>query len=339
VRSAVRPLVKPNAPLPETPTYPGHYAVTRSVVEGLREVGADFNFNPKRFSDVGPVVYAPANEALRQAITMKREGRIDMLAAGPANVLVPEEEGRIIQAPEIDRLIIACEWARGLYAAAPQLPAKLRVCPAGIDVATWSPSGQPRTNRAVVYWKSGDEAFCAAVEAVIRRAGLEPVRVRSGHGAHHLFTPAQLHAELDTAMLGVYLSAFETQGIALAEAWAMDVPTLAWDPQADDAPRPRRFHAAGVGAREHDRRDLRAPPLHAAYRRSGSARSGMKSRPRIVSAIAFSPPITGIAFSALSAVPRKRPLRRIVEPIAATASAVPIQGMARVRRPVARRCP
>jgi hypothetical protein len=223
--------VKSRTPLPGGNPYPGHIAVTPSVVEGLRAIDADFNFNPQRRRDIARIVYAPANEALRQAIGLKRRGAIDYLAAGPTNALVPEEEDGLIQAPEIDRLIIGCEWARDLFAGTPHLAPKLRVCPVGVDAAQWSPSGRVRQRRALIYWKSGDETFCAAVEDVVRRAGLEPVRVPSGHGRHDLFAPEHLREALDAATVGVYLSAFETQGIALAEAWAMDVPTLVWDPQ------------------------------------------------------------------------------------------------------------
>src|SRR4029077_7913349 len=44
---------------------------------------------------------------------------------------------------------------------------------------------------------------------------------------------AEYRTLLDQAAIGVFLSAFETQGIALAEAWAMDVPTLVWDPRGE----------------------------------------------------------------------------------------------------------
>src|SRR2546427_808474 len=81
--------------------------------------------------------------------------------------------------------VVASEWAREFYARdAPALAPKLRVCPAGVDAEYWKPSGAPQTNRAVVYWKSGDEAFCARVEAIVKASGLEPIRLRSKHGEH-----------------------------------------------------------------------------------------------------------------------------------------------------------
>src|SRR5262249_9038381 len=43
--------------------------------------------------------------------------------------------------------------------------------------------------------------------------------------------------------VAVFLSTFETQGIALAEAWSMDVPTLVWNPRSSAEWRGRRFVA------------------------------------------------------------------------------------------------
>jgi hypothetical protein len=241
LRRTARRIVKPGAPLPAMSPYPGHFAVTRSVVEGLGAIGADFNFNPGRIGDLARVVYAPANEALRQAIALKRAGRIDYLLAGPVNALFADESDGIILQPEIDRLIVAHDWQAEFVREFPDVHAKCRACPCGVDTQWWKPSGRARSHSAVVYWKSGDEGFCEDVERVVRRCGLEPRRVRSMHGEHAIFTPDDYRRLLDEAAIGIFLSTFETQGLALAEAWSMDVPTLVWDPQGEAQWRGRRF--------------------------------------------------------------------------------------------------
>jgi hypothetical protein len=230
LRRRARRFVKPGVPVPAVSPYPGHYALVRSVVEGLRAIGADFNFNPRRLSDVARIVYAPANEALLQAAALKRDGRIDFLVAGPVNALFVDECNGILRTPEIDLLIVAHEWAAALMSDAP-LRAKSRACPCGVDTDVWKPTGGARSGMALVYWKSGDEAFCERVERIVRACGLEPRRVRSRHGEHSLFSPADYRALLDQSAIGVFLSTFETQGLALAEAWSMDVPTMVWDPR------------------------------------------------------------------------------------------------------------
>jgi glycosyltransferase involved in cell wall biosynthesis len=243
-RRVARRVVKPGVQLPATSPYPGHFSLVRSVVEGLRAIGADFNFNPGRLSDLARVVYAPANEALRQGAALKRGGRIDYLVAGPVNALFVDECDGILQMPEIDRIIVAHEWALEFYRDAPALEAKSRVCPCGIDTDVWKPAVRATEKRlAVVYWKGGDETFCEQVEQIVRRCGLEPQRLRSLHGEHAMFDPGDYRRLLDQSAVGVFLSRFETQGLALAEAWSMDVPTVVWDPQGTAQWRGRTFES------------------------------------------------------------------------------------------------
>jgi hypothetical protein len=246
LRRSLRPFVKPGVPRPATSPYPGHFSLVRSVVEGLRAINADFNFNPRAFREVGRAVYAPTNEALRQAAALKRQRRIEYLVAGPVNALFPaSEEDGVLLMPEIDGLIIACEWARQFYEdEAPHLLPKLRVCPVGVDVDVWKPSGVRTYNRILVYWKSGSQSFCEQVEDAARRAGFDPVRVRSGHGEHELYDSTTYRRVLDEARFAIFLSSFETQGLALLEAWSMDVPTVVWDPRGEAEWRGRTFRSA-----------------------------------------------------------------------------------------------
>ena len=244
LRGIGRRILKPGTPGLSGRRYPGHYGVTRSVVEGLRSIGADFNFNPVGFSELSRVVYAPANEALRQAIELKRRGAIDFLVAGPVNAWFADDCGGVMLAPEIDLAIVASAWMIDFYGDTPDLARKCRACPCGVDAEFWKPMDAPKQRTCVVYWKSGDEQFCEQVEAIVRLAGLEPVRVRSRHGEHHIFTPPELRTALDRAVLSVFLSTFESQGIALAEAWSMNVPTVVWDPQGEAEWQGRRFKSA-----------------------------------------------------------------------------------------------
>ena len=187
------------------------------------------------------MVYAPANEALLQAAQLKRDGTIDFLAAGPVNALFADEWDGILQLPEIDLLIVPSGWTIDFYRGLPDLIRKARICPCGVDAETWKPSGVQKEQSAVIYWKSGDERLCEAVESIVSLCGLTPLRVRSRHGEHGIFSPDELRRLLDRSVIAVFLSTFETQGIALAEAWSMNVPTVVWDPQGDAEWRGRHF--------------------------------------------------------------------------------------------------
>ena len=140
LRRTVRTVVKPGVPVPGPSPFPGHFALVRSVVEGLQAIRADFNFNPRSFGELARVVYAPANEALRQAIELKRRGAVDYVVAGPVNALFADESDGILQAPEIDLVIVPSDWTIDLYRGFPALVGKSRVCPCGVDAEVWKPA-------------------------------------------------------------------------------------------------------------------------------------------------------------------------------------------------------
>ena len=77
-----------------------------------------------------------------------------------------------------------------------------------------------------VYWKTESEQFCKAIEKMLRNYNWNPVRIRYGS-----YDKASYKETLKNSLFAVFISESESQGLALAESWAMDVPTLVWDPQ------------------------------------------------------------------------------------------------------------
>lgn len=239
-RRIVRSIVKPHVPLPPPQVFPGHPALCRSVVEGLRKIGADFNYNPTRFSELSRIVYTPENNSLRQAIELKRQGRIDFLVAGPVNGLSPDDADGLICDPELDLYVTASDWVAELMRRdVPSLRNKICVCPAGVDTSWWMPQQRmPTSSQVTIYWKTESREFYQQVETIVRSSGLNPVCCRYGH-----YTVEELRRQLQESLLAVFISRYETQGLALAETWSMDVPTLVWDPQGPAEFRGYQFQA------------------------------------------------------------------------------------------------
>ena len=229
-RSRARPFIKPGVPSPTVSSYPGHYSLVRSVVKGLTAIGADFNFNPASFRQLARVVYAPANEALRQAAELKRRGDIDKLVAGPVNALFPDECDGILRLEAIDWILVASSWVCDFFRTeTPELVPKLRISTCGVDESFWTPSPRSRPRgTALVYWKSAPESFYRDVRSRMERSGFVARTIRYGD-----YRAEDYREALDQADLAVFLSTFETQGLALAEAWSMDVPTVVWDSQGE----------------------------------------------------------------------------------------------------------
>lgn len=208
--------------------YRGHFAVTRSVVEGLRKLGVPANYNPRRVQDVAEtVVVLSGLGALEQAVALKRQGRVRFLLAGPNIVVFPSQARGLLSAPEVDVCLVPVEWVRALYLEdCPALEKRCRRWPAGVDTEFWTPSRLARASRrALVYVK----AHTRPTASIERYAEL---LVQRGYAVDRLdygtFTPSGYRERLRRCGVLVGFSGSESQGLAWAEAWSVNVPTLLW---------------------------------------------------------------------------------------------------------------
>jgi hypothetical protein len=168
-------------------------------------------------------------DALKQAISWKRSGKIKRLLAGPNLVVSPKDHNGIILSPEIDKYMVNSEWTKTAYIEdAPQLSQNIAIWPAGVDTKYWAPSqllSIKNTNNVLVYWKTESLEFCQTIEQILRKHNWNPIRIQYGH--YNQETYKQM---LENSVFAVFISRSESQGLALAEAWAMDVPTIVWNP-------------------------------------------------------------------------------------------------------------
>ncbi len=209
--------------------YDGHHGVTRSLVEGLSKIGADFNYNHRKQKDVGAVVVVLSGiDALQQAIGFKQTGKIQKLLAGPNLMVRAMEYNNILSSPEIDICIVPSDWVRIAYEAdAPDLAGRIRCWYAGIDERFWRPdSSREKDRQVLIYWKTETKDFYKGVKKLLKGYGWLPVKLEYGRHSRDEFRET-----LSGSVFAVFISRSESQGIALAEAWAMDVPTLVWNPK------------------------------------------------------------------------------------------------------------
>lgn len=213
-----------------SPKYSGHYAVTRSVVEGMSKAGLQVNHNPRRLSHVASRVHVLSSiKALRQMIGWKRQGLINQLTCGPNIVVRSQDFNSILASPEIDAVVNHTDWGCDFWAADhPELRDRCLCWGAGVDTDFWEPPSAAARNTILVFDK--------------RRVSENPDRVKPyiryleslGYEVEHLvrcgssgYTLAQYRSLLHCAQLMVgFTVGSESQGIAWTEAWAADVPTL-----------------------------------------------------------------------------------------------------------------
>jgi hypothetical protein len=208
--------------------YGGHYAVTRSVVEGLEKIKADFNYNPKKLSDMSEVVYVPGGyQALKWAIKMKKKGKIMKLIAGPIQVETPDDSNGIIKSKYIDLFLAISEWIRVFYIdMAPELSDHIDVWTVGVDTEYWKPKKQENISKNILlYHKRPIKRMFNECKKILENNGYNTEVLYYGK-----YTVEEYREALNRNSFVVHFVEQESQGICMAEAWSMDTPTIVWNP-------------------------------------------------------------------------------------------------------------
>ncbi len=200
----------------------GPSAVTASLQRGLDEINASYQIDPsyKKISDAVNVL--SGTEALRDMITLKQKGVIKKLAAGPNIIVRPQDAGGVITDHTIDAVIVPSQWVKDYYISlAPQISEKIRIWPAGVQIPE---IGNPSRSGCLIYKKNISEELYAHVIDTLEKQHIKHETIVYGN-----FKQEDYHAKLKRVRFMIYLQEVESQGLALQEAWAHDVPTLVWN--------------------------------------------------------------------------------------------------------------
>jgi hypothetical protein len=201
----------------------GHYGVTRSILGGLSKSGVRYLYNPDlrcTTADVAIVLSLP--QTVRRALQWKANGGCKAVFAGPNIAVLPSADGEVLRSPQLDRIIVPSDWVRAVYAAeAPDIRDKIVVHAVGVDEKYWSPQPDRSRRKNVLVYDKNMPALAEEVARALNGWAIPHEVVRYG-----AYTMRQYRRALDRAFACVALSESESQGIAWAEAWAMDVPTF-----------------------------------------------------------------------------------------------------------------
>lgn len=213
--------------VPAAPAFGGHPGVTRSLISGLQRLELSFVLEPRSIDDVTEIcVVLSGLPALKQAIAWRRHGIIKRLIVGPNVAVLPSDAPDLLGSPLIDLVLSNSVWTRELYTRdLPTLNGRCAIWPAGVDETFWRPSVGNNRSDVLVYVKNDvpSDLVDLTVEE-LRRRGAGVRMLRYGTYDHFEFRDA-----LDRSRFAIFFSRLESQGLALAEAWSMDVPTLVWE--------------------------------------------------------------------------------------------------------------
>lgn len=201
----------------------GPQAVADSLLRGLRglDVSVVINIKPNELIDTACVLSGAC--ALRRAIEWKKEGLVKKIVAGPNIVAFPEEATGIICDSAIDVILVPAQWVKDLWVSLrPELESRINVWASGVQDPGMVPIMESKG--LLIYKKHVPVELFDAVIRILNNKGISCVVLEYGS-----FKQRDYFSLLGRVGGVLYLTESESQGLALAEAWIRNVPTLVWD--------------------------------------------------------------------------------------------------------------
>lgn len=203
----------------------GPEAVEQSLCAGLDALDCPYSINSPVGIHIPTAGVLSGVETLRWVIAQKSRGLVKTIVAGPNLVVSPQDFGGILKHPSIDVVITPSQWVKDFYISqAPVLKDKIAVWPAGVAVPNQSQAPSQRDLDFLVYRKTAHSQIFGSVIDELQRLKSRFAVLRYGK-----FRQREYFQLLNRARFMIYLSDSESQGLAMFEAWARDVPTLVWD--------------------------------------------------------------------------------------------------------------
>jgi len=200
----------------------GPDTVMESLMRGLKEINLSFGVNtmPKD----GDIVHVLSNvEALRFAINQKEKGLKIKIVAGPNLIVLPYEENLILENANIDSILLPSPWTVEFYKRfIHKNSQKIHTFPSGVSIPKLQKMESGKD--CILLKKQVPESMFSKVIGILKKKNIKFEALEYGK-----FNQKEYFSKLESAKFLIYLQQVESQGLAIQEAWARDVPTLVWN--------------------------------------------------------------------------------------------------------------
>ena len=209
--------------------YSGHPVVVECLEQGSKKLGLNFNFykNDNKFYEIA--IVNSGIENLEFCINKKKEGKIKFIAAGPNLVVSPKDYNSILTSKFIDIVITPSKWvSEGYIKIKSELTNKIYEWSSGIDHNYWTENKKKR-KFITFYLKYSAGPIPKNIKdyiSFVKNLGYIPKIIE-----YNKYNRKKYRKILNESILIVYFSHHESQGLAIAEAWSCNTPTLIWNKQ------------------------------------------------------------------------------------------------------------
>ncbi len=201
----------------------GPDVVLKSLTRGLFHIGVSFNLNPPSHQLAEKVHVLSNPIALKWAIKQKLKGKIKVLVAGPNISILPSDFGSLLCNSAIDLILLPSNWTKEAYSIdKPEIKNKIKIWPAGVEIPT--SNIHPPKKDLLLFKKEFPEETYHKIKEILDSKKISYNEIKYGS-----FTQNNYFKALQNARGVIYLQKAESQGLALQEAWARNIPTLVWN--------------------------------------------------------------------------------------------------------------
>lgn len=204
----------------------GPAAVTASLLRGLKELNFNYKYNVKDNEiKKDDTIYINENaETLAWAIEAKKQGKINRVITGPNITILPDDKEGIMLDKNIDLILFPSQWTKDFWTATnPELADKIKIWPAGVGDVSVDERKEYR-NLCLIYQKNADGELLNSIVRFLKENNENYKIIKYGQ-----YKQKRFFKLLNKSKIMIVLSKSESQGLALAEAWIRDVPTLVWN--------------------------------------------------------------------------------------------------------------
>lgn len=202
----------------DRPSERGPGKVFANLIKGLEKIGYPYVVN----MNLDATKRLWIHDSVSALYGMQRSSACKV--AGPNLFLLPTHIPRGISLKG-SLYLQPSDWAKRVWEAAGFTACPIRIWPVGIDAELFRPSTHKPTNRRVlIYHKQRD-----AIELQQLTERLDDLQVAHTLIMYGKYTEEEYRQALGSASFVLWHGCHESQGVALQEALASDVPVLVWD--------------------------------------------------------------------------------------------------------------
>ncbi|MEK7161244.1 MAG: hypothetical protein AAB729_00965 [Patescibacteria group bacterium] len=201
----------------------GPQAVFGNLGYGLRQLGQRLKINIRSGFSGSAIGVVSGIDALQWAIEQKKQGKVHKILAGQ-NIAMPKEAKGIIFHPEVDIFLVPSQWTKNFCMSFNQnAEPRIKVWAAGVKTLPLPESRKILANKCLIYKKDNQPQLLQRIKTYLKARNISSIELQYGN-----FSQSEYFQALKEVNWAIFMSASESQGLALHEAWMMNVPTLVW---------------------------------------------------------------------------------------------------------------